>query len=121
MVEFEAAVRDGASILTDGGIEARIVFETEVAMDPHVGVAALVGEPKGGPVLRGVYESYVEAAKLHGLPVIIGTPTFRASPNFVRQAGLGETKRCASSTRTPRRRTEASRSVPPTSPCLSPG
>ena len=89
MVEFEAAVRDGASILTDGGIEARIVFETEVAMDPHVGVAALVGEPKGGPVLRGVYESYVEAAKLHGLPVIIGTPTFRASPNFVRQAGLG--------------------------------
>jgi hypothetical protein len=29
MVEFEAAVRDGASILTDGGIETRVVFETE--------------------------------------------------------------------------------------------
>ena len=89
MVEFEAAVRDGASILADGGIETRVVFETEVAMDPHVGVAALVGDPKGSPVLRGDYESYVEAAKLHGLPVIIGTPTFRASPNFVRQARLG--------------------------------
>ena len=89
MVEFEAAVRDGASILTDGGIETRIMFETDVAMDPHVGVTTLVGDPKGGPVLRGIYESYVEAAKLHGLPVIIGTPTFRASPNFVRQAGLG--------------------------------
>jgi S-methylmethionine-dependent homocysteine/selenocysteine methylase len=89
MVEFEAAVRGGASILTDGGIETRIMFETDVAMDPHVGVATPVGDPKGGPVLRGIYESYVEAAKLHGLPVIIGTPTFRASPNFVRQAGLG--------------------------------
>jgi len=89
MVEFEAAVRGGASILTDGGIEACIMFETDVAMDPHVGVAALVGDPKGGPVLRGIYESY----GLHG---IIGTPTFRASPNFVRQAGLGETRRYAS-------------------------
>jgi homocysteine S-methyltransferase len=89
MVEFEAAVRDGASILTDGGIETRVMFETDVAMDPHVGVATLVGDPKGGPVLRGIYESYVEAAQLHGLPVIIGTPTFRASRNFVRQARLG--------------------------------
>ncbi len=89
MVEFEAAVRGGASILTDGGIETRIMFEADVAMDPHVGVAAMVGDPNGGAVLRGIYESYVEAAKLHGLPVIIGTPTFRASPNFVRQAGLG--------------------------------
>ena len=52
MIEFEAAVRDGASILTDGGIETRIMFERDVAMDPHVGVATLVGDPKGGPVLR---------------------------------------------------------------------
>jgi homocysteine S-methyltransferase len=66
------------------------MFETDVAMDPHVGVATLVGDPKGGgPVLRGIYESYVEAAQLHGLPVTIGTPTFRASRNFVRQARLG--------------------------------
>jgi S-methylmethionine-dependent homocysteine/selenocysteine methylase len=89
MVEFEAAVRGGASILTDGGIETRIMFETGVAMDPPVGVATLVGEANGGPVLRGIYESYAGAAKPHGLPAIIGTPTFRASPNFVRRAGPG--------------------------------
>ena len=60
MVEFEAAVRDDASILTYGGIETRLMFETDVAMDPHVGVATVVGDPKGGPVLRGIYESYTE-------------------------------------------------------------
>jgi S-methylmethionine-dependent homocysteine/selenocysteine methylase len=39
------------------------------------------------PVLRRIYESYVAAACSFGLPVIIGTPTFRASLNFVLQAG----------------------------------
>ena len=41
-------------------------------------------------VVRRIYESYVEAARSYGLPVIIGTPTFRASLNFVRQAEFGD-------------------------------
>ena len=89
MNELEAAMRDGAVILTDGGIETRIMFETEIPLPPHVQVAGLVKDPAGGPVLRRIYESYVAVARSFGLPVIIGTPTFRASPNFVRLAGLG--------------------------------
>ena len=86
--EFAAAIQDGASILTDGGIETRIMFETDVPLPPHIQVAGLVKDPAGGPVLRRIYESYI-AARTFGLPVIIGTPTFRASLNFVRRAGLG--------------------------------
>jgi homocysteine S-methyltransferase len=89
MKGFEAAVGEGLLLLTDGGIETRIMFETDLALPEHVGVAALVSDPTGGPVLHGIYESYVAAARSFGLPVIIGTPTFRASPNFVRRAGLG--------------------------------
>ncbi len=89
MVKFEDAVRDGSTILTDGGIETRIMFETDVAMDSHVQVAALVGDPIGGPILRRIYESYVEAARSFDVSVILGTPTFRASSNFVQRAGLG--------------------------------
>ena len=76
-------------LLTDGGIETRIMFETDVPLPEHVQVAALVTDPTGGPVLRSIYESYVAAASPFGLPVIIGTPTFRASPNFVRRARRG--------------------------------
>jgi hypothetical protein len=86
---FEAEIQDGASILTDGGIETRIMFETDVPLPPHVQVAGSVKDPTGGPVLRRIYESYVDAARSFSLPVIIGTPTFRASLNFVRRAGLG--------------------------------
>jgi Homocysteine S-methyltransferase len=89
MSEIEVAIQDGASILTDGGIETRIMFETDVPLPPYVQVAGLVKDPVGGPVLRRIYESYVAAARSFGLPVIIGTPTFRASLNFVRRAGLG--------------------------------
>jgi S-methylmethionine-dependent homocysteine/selenocysteine methylase len=90
MSELEAAIQDGVSILTDGGIETRVMFETDITLPPHVQVAGLVRDPVGGPVLRRIYESYVAAAHSFGLPVIIGTPTFRASLNFVRQTRLGD-------------------------------
>jgi S-methylmethionine-dependent homocysteine/selenocysteine methylase len=88
MTGFEEAVRARSPILTDGGIETRVMFETDVALPAHVEVAGLVEDPAGGPVLRRIYESYVAAARPSGLPVIIGTPTFRASPNFAQRAGL---------------------------------
>jgi homocysteine S-methyltransferase len=89
MIGFETAVGESLLMLTDGGIETRITFETDVPLPEHVQVAALVDDPAGGPVLRRIYVSYVAAARPFGLPVIIGTPTFRASLNLVRQAGLG--------------------------------
>jgi homocysteine S-methyltransferase len=89
MNDFEKAVREGVSMLTDGGIETRVMFETDVELPEHVQVAALVDDPVGGPVLREIYGSYIDAARPCGLPVVIGTPTFRASLNFVRRAGLG--------------------------------
>jgi S-methylmethionine-dependent homocysteine/selenocysteine methylase len=89
MSELEGEIQHDASILTDGGIETRIVFQTDVPLSPHVQVAGLVKDPTGGPVLWRIYESYVAAARSFGLPVIIGTPTFRASLNFLRRAGLG--------------------------------
>ena len=71
-------------MLTDGGIE------TDVPLPEYVQVAALADGPDGGPVLRRIYVSYVAAAHPFGLPVIIGMPSFRASLNFVRRAGLGD-------------------------------
>jgi homocysteine S-methyltransferase len=65
-------------------------------------VAALVDDPAGGPVLREIYGSYIDAARPCGLPVVIGTPTFRASLNFVRGRGSEAKRRSAASTATPR-------------------
>jgi homocysteine S-methyltransferase len=69
MIGFEAVVGKGSLLLTDGGIETRIMFETDVPLPEHVQVAALVTDPIGGPELRRIYESYVAAARPFGLPV----------------------------------------------------
>jgi homocysteine S-methyltransferase len=89
MSAFLDALRGPGPVLADGGIETRIMFETDYEMDPHLQVAAMVGDPAGHPLIRGVYESYVRAAEAAGLPLVIGTPTFRASRNFAGAAGRG--------------------------------
>jgi homocysteine S-methyltransferase len=81
---FAAAVAAGGPILTDGGIETRLIYEDGVELPAHVEAAGLVGHP----ALRAIYASYLEAAAEHGLPIVIGTPTFRADASRAAAAGL---------------------------------
>jgi len=85
-MDFADTLSSGALILTDGAIETRVMFDSDFTLDPDVQVAAMVDDPVGGPILRGIYESYVRVAG--ALPLVIGTPTFRASPHFADRAGL---------------------------------
>jgi S-methylmethionine-dependent homocysteine/selenocysteine methylase len=89
MPGFAAAVSSGMPVLTDGGIETRIMFETPIGMDPDIQVAGLLDDQRGEAALRAIYQSYLTAAASAGVPLVIGTPTFRASPNYTRRAGLG--------------------------------
>lgn len=81
--DLRALLAAGRTVLTDGAVETRIMFETNVELPAHVEVAGLVGTPE----LRAVYADYVEAAREQGLPLIIGTPTFRAGERYARAAG----------------------------------
>lgn len=90
MPSFTDAVASGIPVLTDGAIETRVMFETPIAMDPDVQVAGLLGDRQGEAALREIYRSYLDAAAATGVPLVIGTPTFRASVNYTRRAGLGD-------------------------------
>ncbi len=89
MSDFTDLLASGGPILTDGGIETHVMFETGYAMDPDLQVAAMLGDPAGREILRSIYSGYVEAARERDLPVVIGTPTFRASSNFAARSGVG--------------------------------
>ncbi|HEY4276698.1 MAG TPA: homocysteine S-methyltransferase family protein [Conexibacter sp.] len=82
-------IESGTAILADAGIETRIMFETEIELDPDIQVAALLDQRRGRDALREVYATYVDVAWAHRLPAIIGTPTFRASRRYVERAGRG--------------------------------
>lgn len=82
-------IESGAPILADAAIETRIMFETELELEPHIQVAELLGHQDGRDALTELYSTYVDVAWAHGLPGIIGTPTFRASLRYVERAGRG--------------------------------
>ncbi len=85
MPDFRRAVAEAPVILTDGGIETRIMFEAGIALDRPSGAAALLDDERGREVLEGIYAGYLDAAA--GLPIIIGTPTFRAQPDRLAASG----------------------------------
>lgn len=88
MSDFAAAFDEHPLILTDGGIETRVMFDSPLTLPAGVEAAGMLDDPAGREALRSIYDSYVAAAREHGLPLIIGTPTFRASPRWARAAGL---------------------------------
>ncbi|MFX4906837.1 hypothetical protein ABTB94_20915, partial [Acinetobacter baumannii] len=70
MANFRRAVAEAPVILTDGGIETRIMFEAGIALDRPSGAAALLDDARGRAVLEGIYASYLDAAG--DLPIVIG-------------------------------------------------
>ncbi len=61
-------------LLTDGGIETQIMFETDVPLPEYGQVAVLITDPTGGPVLRRIYESYIAAGAGDCDSLVLGYP-----------------------------------------------
>jgi S-methylmethionine-dependent homocysteine/selenocysteine methylase len=80
---FVDTVAAGTPILTDGGIETRLVYECNVPLPEHIEAAGLVGHP----ALRQVYASYLSPAEAYEVPLVLGTPTFRAGAAPAAAAG----------------------------------
>lgn len=68
----------------------RVRRDPAVTLDPHVATANLVYTPEGRAVLTRLYRQYLDIGYAHKLPIIVLTPTWRASPARLRDAGLGD-------------------------------
>lgn len=75
-------------LLTDGGIETRIAFETDIPLDPEMGVARLIEDDRGRTALEEIYRQYLDVGRRHRIPMQVGMPTFRAGPERLYRAGM---------------------------------
>jgi len=75
-------------LLTDAAIETVLVFEQGLALDPHLEASRLVDSDDGRRALQRLYDAYLSVGKRYNLPMQMGTPTFRCSPERVARAGL---------------------------------
>jgi S-methylmethionine-dependent homocysteine/selenocysteine methylase len=69
--------------LTDGGIETRIIYEFKRPIGDFEAYK-LLGDEAGLDILQHVYQSYAEVAVRYGLPIQLGTPTWRASRRWTK-------------------------------------
>jgi S-methylmethionine-dependent homocysteine/selenocysteine methylase len=70
-------------MLADGGIETRIIYEFKRPIG-HFEAYRLLADEASCDILRRIYESYVQVAVQHALPIQLGTPTWRASRKWTK-------------------------------------
>jgi S-methylmethionine-dependent homocysteine/selenocysteine methylase len=81
--------RTDAVMLTDGGIETRLIYEFGCALPEFASFLALF-ETKARAALATIYRSYLAVAREFALPMQLGTPTWRAHRDCLARLGFGE-------------------------------
>lgn len=84
---FRQAVASGSPLLMEGAVVERL-RRSGVPLHPAAVHAGLVLHEEGRRALVPVYRGYLDAAREASLPVVLLTPTWRASPHRLAAAGL---------------------------------
>lgn len=73
--------------LTDGGMETVLIFKEGLDL-PCFSATDLMKRPGGSAIIKRYFEPYIEIAKKAGTGLILETPTWRASPDWVEPIGF---------------------------------
>lgn len=86
-MDATAALRDGGPVLAEGAVIERLRRQGAAPLDPHVLHALHLYDPAARRALEGIYREYLAAGLDRGLPVLLLTPTWRASAERLARAG----------------------------------
>ena len=87
MARFADRLKAAPFMLTDGGIETRLLYEFNRPLPDFASFLPLF-DREGRAALTAIYRSYMEIAADHDLPMQIGTPTWRAHPEGLARQGF---------------------------------
>lgn len=85
---FVESIRAEPLILTEGALIERLRRDQTVVLDPHVLHAGFIYEERGRESLRRLYRQYLDIGSAFNLPMLVCTPTWRASAVRLQRAGL---------------------------------
>jgi S-methylmethionine-dependent homocysteine/selenocysteine methylase len=86
-IPFAQACLSGQPILTDGGIETRLIYEFGSDLPEFASFLPLFRQDRDA--LVEIYRSYLRVSADCGLPMQLGTPTWRAHPDCLARLGYG--------------------------------
>ncbi|MBS0518257.1 MAG: homocysteine S-methyltransferase family protein [Proteobacteria bacterium] len=87
MSRFADCLTESPVLLTDGGIETRLIYEFHRPLPDFASFLPLF-TPDGRAVLATIYRSYMQIAVDYRLPMQVGTPTWRAHPEGLARQGF---------------------------------
>lgn len=76
----------GPRWVTDGGLETDLIFHHGVDL-PMFAAYPLLADPHGRSLLTAYYAGYAQVAQAAGAGLLLETPTWRASPEWVARLG----------------------------------
>ena len=76
-----------AYILGEGAVIERLRRDGAFELDPHIVNAGFVYDTAPRAALEAIYRQYLEIGRRHDLPLILSTPTWRASRERIAAAG----------------------------------
>ncbi len=88
-MKFTSMMAEHSFVLTEGSVTERLRRHPGITLDPYINHAGLIyGESKG--IMADIYRQYMDVGKSYNLPIITLTPTRRANPERLKEAGYGE-------------------------------
>lgn len=75
-------------ILGEGAVIERLRRETDFELDPHIVNSAFIYHGSKRAALEGIYSQYLDIGRQYDLPLILSTPTWRASQERIADAGF---------------------------------
>jgi len=88
-ITFAELLKNSPCILGEGAVIERLRRNDKLELDPYLVNSAFIYEDVKRAALESIYRQYLDIGREFGLPLLISTPTWRASRERIEAAGYG--------------------------------
>ena len=85
---FHMAFDQATKILGEGAVIERLRRDADFELDPHIVNSAFIYEKPKRDALETIYRQYLDIGRQYNLPMMLSTPTWRASQERISAAGF---------------------------------
>jgi len=89
-ITFAKQLQKHPVILGEGALIERLRRDSPFELDDQVVNSAFIYDPDKREAMAAIYHQYLAIGQNHNLPILLSTPTWRASPERIELAGLAD-------------------------------
>ena len=88
-IPFPEFLEENPFILGEGAVIERLRRNSDLELDPNIVNSAFIYDPSKRVALESIYRGYLDIGFQYDLPLLLSTPTWRASRERIEAAGYG--------------------------------